>query len=683
MTAELMAEALSAFLARRGSNGGVGKSETLDDPWLQNPFVRAGVSSLYRFVRGVPVLAVTGSRDAEGEVKPLSSDHQLSTLLAQPSPMTFGAELWAQCLAYKKLDGHAFVLLYGKNGLWDRRGKEWPREMQAINTRCVSYQEGDLDPVTGAVRQWRVRQRNGSEKIVPSESMLHLRDFDPRDPIGCSSPLAPVWSGMEADLNVDVYAAKWLANVGALGLWLQVKGAKPGDDEMKALLAKFNDSFGGAANSGKTFASGEDLEIKSPPTQSAKDMEMPRLREWNRDTVKAVLGVTDFEVGRVADYNRANSESAKAWLVTNTVLPELEAFESAFWGHVAEPVSRQERADVWMRFDRDKIAALKPALAESATTARTLIETGFDPVQVSEKLELGLDFVEIDEPEPPPPPVVAAPPPPPVEPTKSGPHIWVKRDKPSKPSRAFALRIQHQWADQAERRLGVKWRKFTGRRYAETIRLVRNLADVGPVSPSVVETIMGDAAAWREGAKAAAESGLKGSGARLVDNFGAELGGFRRLDVGQEAYQVAAARRVGQMVEVGTALRRRIQGSISRAIADAGTDGVSVDALERVLEQRFKGVLPSNAATVARTEVGMFSSDVRRSLMVAEGVDEHEWSASMDEHTREDHRIIDGERRPLGQRFSNGLLYPLESGAPPEQVVNCRCVELPYLREAE
>lgn len=272
---------------------------------------------------------------------------------------------------------------------------------------------------------------------------------------------------------------------------------------------------------------------------------------------------------------------------------------------------------------------------------------------------------------------------PPVEPTKSGPHIWVKRDKPSKPSRAFALRIQRQWADQAERRLGVKWRTFTGKRYAETVRLVRNLADVGPVSPSVVETIMGDAAAWREGAKAAAESGLKGSGARLVDNFGAELGGFRRLDVGQEAYQVAAARRVGQMVEVGTQLRRRIQGSISRAIADAGTDGVSVDALERVLEQRFRGVLPSNAATVARTEVGMFSSDVRRSLMVAEGVDEHEWSASMDEHTRDDHRQVDGERKPIGTRFSNGLLYPLESGAPAAQVINCRCVELPYLREAE
>ena len=652
--------------------------DKFSDPWTQNPFVRSGVTALYRIVRGVPFVGYVGDRNKPEEAKRLGDNDPLSVLVAKPNPIQSGGEFAASVVAYQALEGVAYVVMYGEGSAWwARDGKNLPREMFPLDPRTVAVEK--RDDVTGLIRSYRI----GGKTVIPAESIVAFREFNPRDLQAGSASLQTVWASMEADRLMDVFSAALLENGASPGTVLKLK-SEPSASQRKDLREQFDARHGGAKKAGRTVVVGQDMDLTAFPAQTAKDMEATASRDMYRDRIKAVLGVTDYEVGQEQDYSRAASENARAWLWTNTVLPTLASIADQLWSHVFEPLSRGQRQARWADFDLSKVAALRKPLGEAATTAATLIATGFDPVQVSEKLELGLDFVEIDEPEPPPPPpVVAAPPPPPVEPTKSGPYIWTKRDKPSKPSRAFALRIQHQWADQAERRLGVKWRKFTGRRYAETIRLVRNLADVGPVSPSVVETIMGDAAAWREGAKAAAEAGLKGSGARLVDNFGAELGGFRRIDVGQEAYQVAAARRVGQMVEVGTALRRRIQGSISRAIADAGTDGVSVDALEKVLQQRFAGVLPSNAATVARTEVGMFSSDVRRSLMVAEGVDEHEWSASMDEHTRDDHRQVDGERRPIGTRFSNGLLYPLESGAPAAQVVNCRCVELPYLREAE
>lgn len=682
MSSDLLALMRDAMDSRRFSNGTV--SETLSDPWRQNPFVRAGVSALYRIAKGIPAKAVTGKRASDEEATDLASDHPLAVLLANPFRAVYGSEIWAQCLALKKLDGHAFVVLYAGADLWQRpiRGAAWPTQMQAVSARRVYAEEADIDQTTGAVRLWRVRQRDGSERQIPSDAMLHLRDFDPDDPVRCSSPLLTAWAGMEADLNVDAYSSAWLKNLGAIGTWIQTKIDIP-DDAKKKILAAFNETFGGAGNAGKTFLSGPDLDVKPGPTpQSARDMEMPRLREWNRDVVKAVLAVTDFEMGRVADYNRANSESARRWLIENTILPELEAFEASFWGHVAEPVSRSLRVDEWMMFDRGAIPALRADYVASAPAVATLVGAGFtaDSVKAAFGLEQ-LEFEELPEPEPEPdPPPVAPPAPPPAppappEPAKSGPHIWVKRDqaKPKPLPRRIALRLQRDWARHAERKLGVAWRRFTAKRYDETVRLVRNLSDLGAFA---VDSALGSVEAWRVGAEAAATKGLD-SGRTLVDNFGDELA--LRIDVDDNSLKAAAARRVGQMVNVGTKLRTTIRDSIARSLQG----GETLEELEKVVAAKFGGRLPSNAATVARTETQIFAADVRYGLMRQQGIDEHEWSAAMDQWTRETHREVDGERVAVGTRFKNGLLHPLESGAPASEVVNCRCVALPYLREIE
>jgi uncharacterized protein with gpF-like domain len=50
------------------------------------------------------------------------------------------------------------------------------------------------------------------------------------------------------------------------------------------------------------------------------------------------------------------------------------------------------------------------------------------------------------------------------------------------------------------------------------------------------------------------------------------------------------------------------------------------------------------------------------------------WVAVMDEATRDSHAMVDGEEVPIDHAFSNGLLYPADSSAPAEEVINCRCV---------
>ena len=49
------------------------------------------------------------------------------------------------------------------------------------------------------------------------------------------------------------------------------------------------------------------------------------------------------------------------------------------------------------------------------------------------------------------------------------------------------------------------------------------------------------------------------------------------------------------------------------------------------------------------------------------------WIATHDNRTRTSHRLVDGEVRKTGEKYSNGLLFPGDPAGPPEEVLNCRC----------
>ena len=54
-----------------------------------------------------------------------------------------------------------------------------------------------------------------------------------------------------------------------------------------------------------------------------------------------------------------------------------------------------------------------------------------------------------------------------------------------------------------------------------------------------------------------------------------------------------------------------------------------------------------------------------------------EWMATLDGRTRDSHRLLDGERTEVGERFSNGLRFPGDPQGTAAEVYNCRCTLVP------
>jgi SPP1 gp7 family putative phage head morphogenesis protein len=58
-----------------------------------------------------------------------------------------------------------------------------------------------------------------------------------------------------------------------------------------------------------------------------------------------------------------------------------------------------------------------------------------------------------------------------------------------------------------------------------------------------------------------------------------------------------------------------------------------------------------------------------------------QWMAALDERTRVSHRHLDGEIRPVNEKFSNGLMHPGDTTGIPSEVWNCRCTMVPIVND--
>jgi hypothetical protein len=141
-----------------------------------------------------------------------------------------------------------------------------------------------------------------------------------------------------------------------------------------------------------------------------------------------------------------------------------------------------------------------------------------------------------------------------------------------------------------------------------------------------------------------------------------------------------------------SAVPQQVFGLVSHIIDSATVNGASIPDVQQQIEQLFSdtGVQQwkNRARTVARTEVvGAYNGGLHDAFSLVVDSDPgtkyvHRWLATEDQRTRPDHREADGQAQPWGEPFQLGpgglvlMMHPHALGAPADQVVNCRCVEL-------
>lgn len=199
-----------------------------------------------------------------------------------------------------------------------------------------------------------------------------------------------------------------------------------------------------------------------------------------------------------------------------------------------------------------------------------------------------------------------------------------------------------------------------------------------------LQFVVGFQAQQREATRLALAAGLQeGIGTvemarRFIDSIG--------LTAGQEA-AVQNYRRLltaGSSEALSRDLRdRRFDPSVRRAAAG---EPLGADQVDKMVARYRARALQYRAEVIARTEsvkvTGLAREEAMRQTLqqtgIAEGAVVRTWMATLDERVRDTHRAMNKQARGLGEAFQSPsgamLMFPGDPSAPPEEIINCRCV---------
>lgn len=129
-------------------------------------------------------------------------------------------------------------------------------------------------------------------------------------------------------------------------------------------------------------------------------------------------------------------------------------------------------------------------------------------------------------------------------------------------------------------------------------------------------------------------------------------------------YMALAARRNADLIKSQSddMIRRIELATIQNQIA-----GNPVSVLRKKLTEEF-GIADRRAKLIARDQTAKLNSDLNRIRQEQAAVERYQWMTSHDERVRELHRRIDGNEYQWGKPTG------AESGLPPGQPIQCRCV---------
>lgn len=137
--------------------------------------------------------------------------------------------------------------------------------------------------------------------------------------------------------------------------------------------------------------------------------------------------------------------------------------------------------------------------------------------------------------------------------------------------------------------------------------------------------------------------------------------------------------------------RDAARATIRKAIARGLLTGEHPSKISERIMGIYTGEYPgqpspyNRAARIAQTETNRVMNEAAQETYRAANemgvLCANRWEATLDSRTRESHRDVDGEVRPVGEKFSNGCRKPGDGGA--SESINCRCALTPVIEGIE
>lgn len=615
-------------------------------------------------------------------------DHPLKKLLDSVNPFMDGYDLREGTHGFRELAGNALWLLDAFDG-------------DALPTEIYPLSPAHMKPIilktTGLVGfEYSV---NGTDKTkFDTSEVIHFKNWNPLDPFWGLPPISAGRDGADMMKAADQYNVAFFKNGAEAGGFLTTD--KPMQKEQADIIKEaWDKNHRGARKSHRVEVLTGGLKWENN-TLSHSDMLFPELKRMSREEVLTCYGIPPVMVGVFDEANYSNADVQERIFWKSCILPRLRSIESVLNERLAKPFG-----DVIVEHDTSGIAELQENAKAKAERDQIHIETGIRTVNEI-RAEMNLPPVAWGN-EPPAKPTFGVPgdpfnPKPPKPKPEEDEEEDEDDEKGAQPKprtlsveEKGVLRRTKAWytfKDQTEA-MERRWHPVLRKLFVGQLReVVSNLRSHW--KKTVFSNPTKDPRVIKQDISVILFEG--GAARRLFQKEGRKLIEMALSDKARqeiEDYDLGVQFQVTNP-EVTAAIRERAfqfaqkvnettEAALREALTEAIKAGDSIADVEKRIEDIFGIARGARTEMIARTEVVSASNQGAVAAYEQSGVVEGiEWVSSRDSIVRESHQI-DGDVVSLkgDDTFKNGLKFPGDPAAPPEEIIQCRCTTAPVVNK--
>jgi len=630
-------------------------------------------------ISNAPMLLLRDPEDISTAIEDPMTD-RLGMLLYDPNPW-YSRDQFIQYLVSMLLHrGEIFIV-------FDNPGN--PKEMYPYFDPLY-WKELTVD---NRLQGWEYRKGQTYFKWFDDE-VLHHRLISLSNPFRGQSPLMAAANNLMIDIYGDKLNAETIVQGGERGHVYTTKQPLNFKQQEELLNHLRSRRTGKGSPSRDMLLAGVEL---VDPKFTKSDLDILAIQGPSAEKICGVYGMSPALIFKDESPNYATFKERLKIYWTQTLLPLVSGIESAFDAYFVDHL----KWGSYLRFDRSQIEALQDELAAQMEVAKQMFDMHIPVNAINERLDLGLDMnlipgndnalvpmtlvpisAVLDEggamlPEP---TTEGSPPLSGRSPTNEeikqralDPRTSIRRNKKlvtlekglTSKYRGILLKYRHEAINMAKTSTSPS--EFEKKLYTLNEPMIDDMLEA--ISPFWLE-------AMTEGTLSVIE---------LIEDVPKEHADmFRRGPTISPEALGAVKRRENLIRGMPTKLFQTIMAAVRLAFEEELA--YSAEDIARLVAHKFTANA-NRAITIGRTEVGSAFNVARFSEMKQQGFTEHQWLTAADEMVRGNdpndpfnHVSSNDQVRVHGELFPSGLAYPMAEGGEAGNVINCRCLTIPYVR---
>jgi HK97 family phage portal protein len=693
-----------------GLTDGEISSGKVTNPYAQVALVNRCISNLADEISGLPVM-ITDNRENRIESGPLYD------LLERPNATTDGYTFWQETVSHLMLGGEVYWITV------ESGPRLQPKQITVIG---ASQMEPVLDKSTGELLAWKYKYGQGRSETLATFDVVQIKLFNPRSRWRGLSPLEAAKHLVEQNFKADVFYTSAIDNGCELG------GILTADDLSSEQEAQIKEVFEarhrGAGNAKRIALVTGGLKYQET-AKSMIDMQLAELKGMSNKQLCVVLKTPPPVVGIMDEANYKMEAALKVYF-NGSIQPLAKRIGNIFTVAYAR---RFGQFWVWMNVKEHPTS--KAMMRETISDGLSLVDKGATFNDVNKLMDWGLPeykwgdtwykpmtLVPVDEPLDLGPTLAEGG----AQTLDLGPStLESKVQSPrsdsieSKAIELIKTDIWRRWKSSWSK-LEKKFAKDLGRYFfrqrkdmlqrLEAIAarldgqraLGSGLSALGPkpevqgpkptnaqgpkpkassLPPELVVEVLFDVNAENRKLRAVIQPLLQESAALGGSQVLAEIGSDVVFGRDDPAVVRVMRERTPKLMAVNTVTRQRVAASLSEGIKN----GETINELAQRVREHF-AFGRNRAMTIARTETAGAVSGGRHAGLKRGGVGRKTWLSARNATVRPTHQAADATYSSnaidVDEAFVVGgakLMHPGDPAGPPEEIINCACVELPAI----